>query len=385
MNIYSSPHYVKNTKSKGIIIFLIFVISFLCLADPTIIPIIFKSISDAYLQVSTFVAATLFLFFSVEKILNIDASEKLSNAGNWQVLIAALLGSLPGCGGAIIVITRYVTGNLSFGSVLATLTATMGDAAFLLISKEPKTGLFIIFLGFSVGSITGYIVDFLHGKDFLKIDNKKSITNGNADEASDYKNPTLDAIWMFLMIPGLILGMMLAFQIDIDDFFSFGNINNPGTTFGFIGGLLCLTMWTLPRVFKFLPFNHPLGRSPFRRSISDTNFVTTWVILAFAIFEITIHVLGLDLKDIFTNIKFFTPLLALLIGFLPGCGPQILVTTLYLSEYIPMSALISNSISNDGDALFPAIALAPKAALIATIYSGIPAAIVGYGWFFLIE
>ena len=39
---------------------------------------------------------------------------------------AAALGALPGCGGAIIVVTQYVTGRLSFGSVVAVLTATMG-------------------------------------------------------------------------------------------------------------------------------------------------------------------------------------------------------------------------------------------------------------------
>ena len=109
---------------------------------------------------------------------------------------------------------------------MATLTATMGDAAFLLISQEPKTGLLIIFLGFFVGCITGYIVDFIHGKDFLRSSVDKSKINSNADEASDYKNPTLDAIWIFLMIPGLVLGLMLAFQIDIDEYFSFGNIKN---------------------------------------------------------------------------------------------------------------------------------------------------------------
>ncbi|MEK9955214.1 MAG: putative manganese transporter [Actinomycetota bacterium] len=37
---------------------------------------------------------------------------------------------------------------------------------------------------------------------------------------------------------------------------------------------------------------------------------------------------------------------------------------------------------NDGDALFPAIALAPAAAIMATIYSAIPALIIAYGWYF---
>ena len=65
------------------------------------------------------------------------------------------------------------------------------------------------------------------------------------------------------------------------------------------------------------------------------------------------------------------PLIAITIGFLPGCGPQILVASLYLSGIVPMSALIGNALSNDGDALFPAIAIAPRAAIIATIYSAV--------------
>ncbi|NDA08168.1 MAG: hypothetical protein EBZ18_02000, partial [Alphaproteobacteria bacterium] len=33
----------------------------------------------------------------------------------------------------------------------------------------------------------------------------------------------------------------------------------------------------------------------------------------------------------------------------------------------------------------PAIAIAPKVAIIATLYSAIPALILGYGWMFLVE
>jgi hypothetical protein len=42
-------------------------------------------------------------------------------------------------------------------------------------------------------------------------------------------------------------------------------------------------------------------------------------------------------------------LIAILFGFLPGCGPQIVVTTFYLNGFIPLSAEIGNAISNDGD------------------------------------
>ena len=94
---------------------------------------------------------------------------------------------------------------------------------------------------------------------------------------------------------------------------------------------------------------------------------------------------AIDLKSIFEGWAVLTPLISVLVGFLPGCGPQVLITTMYLAGFIPLSAQIGNAISNDGDALFPALAIAPRVALIATLYSGIPALIVSYAWFFVME
>ena len=93
----------------------------------------------------------------------------------------------------------------------------------------------------------------------------------------------------------------------------------------------------------------------------------------------------MDLKNLFTGVALYTPLIAILIGFLPGCGPQVLVTTMYLSGIIPLSAQIGNAISNDGDALFPAIAIAPRVAIVATLYSAVPALLISYGWLFMVE
>jgi hypothetical protein len=58
---------------------------------------------------------------------------------------------------------------------------------------------------------------------------------------------------------------------------------------------------------------------------------------------------------------------------------------MYLSGIIPLSAQIGNALSNDGDALFPAIAIAPRVAVVATLYSAVPALILAYGWLFLFE
>ena len=45
--------------------------------------IIFNSIADAYIQVSTFVAATLLIVFSIEKFLNLDLAAALRRDRFW--------------------------------------------------------------------------------------------------------------------------------------------------------------------------------------------------------------------------------------------------------------------------------------------------------------
>ena len=300
------------------------------------------------------------------------------------VFLSAFLGALPGCGGAIIILTQYSRGKASFGSVVAALTATMGDAAFLLIAKEPLIGLLIFFVGFIVGFISGLTVNVIHGKSFMKM-NGCDVIKLNSKPSNYKTSKTLDLFWITLIIPGIVFGILSAFQVDLDAYFSTKIIENPISFYGFFAGSLCFIMWVIPIIsgYKYNP--SVANEKIIRRTVSDTNFITGWVILAFLAYELTVHLGNLDLVSLFKSYHIFVPLIAIVVGFLPGCGPQILVTTLYLNGIIPLSAQIGNAISNDGDALFPAIALHPKAAVKATIYSGIPAIIVGYSYFFIFE
>ena len=102
--------------------------------------IIRNSMTDAYLQVSVFVGFTLFIFIGLVSLTTFDTSKFLSKTKKFHVLISSFLGALPGCGGAIIVVTQYIQGRIGFGSLVAVLTATMGDAAFLILALEPSTG-----------------------------------------------------------------------------------------------------------------------------------------------------------------------------------------------------------------------------------------------------
>ena len=353
-------------------------------AESELLDIIFTSIADAYLQVSTFVAATFLIIYGIERTLNIDATAMLKRDTIWQVPVAAGLGALPGCGGAIIVVTQYVTGRLSFGGVVAALTATMGDAAFLLIAQEPLTGLAMVVLGFVVGTLSGWIINFIHGGDFLR--GSEIRTDAEVDmEHDDASTPFLDRLWLLILAPGIVLAGLVAFQVDVDAMFATDMLDRPATLLGVVGGVLALSMRLAPSFGIKGDAAFSAGSGLIRRTISDTNFVTVWVIFAYLVFELSVYFLGIDLKTVFDGWALFTPMIAILLGFLPGCGPQVLVTTMYLSGIIPLSAQIGNALSNDGDALFPAIAIAPKVAVVATLYSAVPAVILAYGWMLWME
>ncbi len=343
--------------------------------------IVRQSMIDAYLQVSIFVGFTLFIFIGLDSLTKFNTDEFLLKTKKIHVPIAALLGALPGCGGAIIVVTQYIQGRIGFGSLVAVLTATMGDAAFLLLAIEPSTGLLIFGLGAIAGTITGYIIDIIHGSSFLLNLSNKTLKEEKLEKTFVSK---FNFFWLIIFLPGFIIGIFLAFQVDINSLINLPNNIDITSIVGSSGAILSIFMWALNPLSDF-QCSTDKSRGYLSRVIDTTNFVSTWVISGFLVFEIFMFFTSIDLKTFFDIWLPFVPLIAILFGFLPGCGPQIIVATFYLNGFIPLSAEIGNAISNDGDALFPAIALAPKAAIVATAYSAIPALIVAYSYMFLFE
>ncbi len=350
-------------------------------------------LADAFWQVSVFVAATLALYHLVSaKVLSAERFKHLKLSPQKQVILSSLLGAVPGCGGAIIVITQYVRGAANFGSVVAVLTTTMGDAAFLLLATRPATGIFVVIMCVLVGIVSGLIVNKLHGPDFLRIKAQLPTTDNEQTQKIQHR-PAFRVkfqavLWQWIIIPGAVISLLMAAQFDFNTVVasSASRLSSLGALLGF--SFICL--WAFTQDFNGFEAivsedKKHIRSNIFHRVALDTNFVTSWVVVAFLCFELILFYTSLDLAQLFGNWPAIMPLVAVFIGMIPGCGPQIITTSLYLAGTIPLSAQLGNAISNDGDALFPAIALSPKLAIIATLYSCIPALVVAYGYYFIIE
>ena len=85
-----------------------------------------------------------------------------------QVVIASLLGSIPGCMGGYATVSLYTHRMFSFGALVAMMIASSGDEAFVMLAMIPEQALIIFavlfVLAIAVGIVTDKIYDRIHAK-----------------------------------------------------------------------------------------------------------------------------------------------------------------------------------------------------------------------------
>ncbi|AHG00512.1 hypothetical protein HALLA_18680 [Halostagnicola larsenii XH-48] len=389
-----------------------------------LIEVFLASLRDGYVQVSAFVAVTILAFGLLQYwtdgavIGAIEGNERL------QVLFGGLLGLTPGCGGAIIVMPLYVRGTVSFGTVVATLGATAGDSAFVILALAPEAALYAYAIAFVASVATGYLVDTV-GLGVTRVDNavaqlSPAMADGGTvvnkgvgpNPAHDYGGPApthahesgpdrqsrvltplshlAHVLWWTAALAGLALGTLyllrggpevpLALGLGFDGLF---------TVVGIAGAVLSLYLYGVGR--------HYVGEGEVARardsfgSIYDTlthaametSFVTVWVLVAFLVYEYAVLLTGMNVATIAAAAGVLAPIGGAVVGLIPGCGPQILLASVYAEGGLPFSALSANAIAQDGDALFPLLAVDARAAIVATIYNFLPAVVVGVALHFL--
>lgn len=393
-----------------------------------ILDIILFCAENAFLQVGVFVGAVLLLFGFINYKRQGKFVQSLENSKKWQPVFGSLLGLTPGCGGAIFVMPLYLKGTVSFGTVVATLIATMGDSAFVLISTLPKQYLLVSLISIVVAIITGYIVDKLNiDKKFIqrkqklinKLEETKKQHNALEKELvskglhqscmchighnegdnidillhhNQQKQETkwvhafthqyaYKAFWILASI-GLVLGILLLFQININTSLK---IPHLGLIIGIAGTLFSAVYMIINKKLVKNDTHEEEESKIFSlketliHSAEDTAFVNTWVFVAYVIYELVVFAVGGELivREWMTSAGVISVIIGAAVGLIPGCGPQIIFVSLYAQGMLPFAALLANALSQDGDALFPLLAIDKKSSLIATVITTVPALIVG--------
>lgn len=381
---------------------------------------------NAFLQVGVFVGAVLLIFGFINYKTQGRFVQSLENSKRIQPVIGAFLGLTPGCGGAIFVMPLYLKGSVSYGTVIAALIATMGDSAFVLISTRPLDYVYVSIISFVAAILCGYLIDA------LKIDGgfakrREALLKKNTVTAEEHaklqsapmrhigheEGDSIDIllhhhhrghkegglierfihhgayqIFWALTAVGLVLGVALLFQTDVNTELGIPHI---GTIIGIAGTAFCLVYMVLGKRFLKNEEHEEEEQKVFSlketlvHNAQDTAFVCVWVFAAYFIYELFVLFVGGE--AVVATWMMATGLLSVIIGavigLIPGCGPQIIFVSLYARGMLPFAALVANAVSQDGDALFPLLAIDRRSSLWATVITTIPALLLGVGAYYI--
>ena len=380
-----------------------------------VVEIVVVSMRDAFLAVTVFVAAMVFLFSWLQYATSGRFVEYIRSKKKLQPVIGALMGLTPGCGGAIVMMPMYARGYVTYGTVLATLIATLGDSAFVLIGAAITDSSFVAPLlavhaiSFIAGVSWGYLVDMTGTTPHQPL-GRFGPTFGQAkpDEETVNESPLDDLsreepgglgykilhqgylIWWTVTLIGLVFAILLLVWSGQDPDYGLELSFNPTTMDGFItwiglvGTSLSIILYFAQKNWFGDDTEATIGdklhsmRETMIHSASETAFVTFWVMIAYLAFEFGMLFSGISEQDMSNyGDGLIAVLAASFIGLIPGCGPQIIAITAYTKDIISFPALAANAISQDGDALFPLLVRHKAASLWATIHTTIPAIIAG--------
>ena len=250
------------------------------------------------------------LMMTLIELINVSSSGKLlakvRNKPVLQIILAALLGAIPGCAGGFAVVSMFTHDLLSFGALISGMVATFGDEAFFLFVQNPKWGAILTAILFGIAIASGLL--------FMLISKQ----------------------WKFTLEPH-------NFDIhqDIDDDPHASEEKNAG-------------------------FKHKIihfSKEHFWHHVVKQHLLRVFLWSFGVLLLLMIIGLFVDVEQMMQAkqwAKYVLLLLAVVVGFIPESGPNLIFIAMFLNGTIPFGILLANSISQNGHAGLPLLAQSRK-------------------------
>ncbi|MBC2959329.1 putative manganese transporter [Nocardioides deserti] len=362
--------------------------------------LLLRPLADAFMEVGVFVALLVVPFGWARHRWGHRLDDALERHRRLGPLVAALLTVPPGCGGAIIVMSVYARGAVSYGAAIAALVATMGDASWVLLAADPVLTLQLKVLLVATGAATGYVVDAAGIAPRRRVDTVARPaaaapapvpvpvpTPGAAAAAPARRRTvlmeaaTLPALMWLLLGAGATVSLPATFELV--DPAELGNALlggvDPYLAIGLVGSVLAVGFFLRNgcKLADDTVDGEPTSmQQVLAKGADEVSFVTVWVAIAYLAWSLLTHLTGFDGSQL-PVLGFAGVVVGALVGLIPGCAVQIVFAGLFLAGGMPLSTLVANTISQDGDALIPLLAMEHRSALLATVLTTIPAVLVG--------
>ncbi len=299
---------------------------------------------------------------------------KLKTSTWKQILLAAVLGIIPGCLGAYTAVSLYVHNVIGTAALATAMIATSGDEAFFMFTLIPDTAIVIHVLLFAIAIVAGFVVSIFVKKNSGVVNYPDKHLEVHNDEAqcfcfsgkeiiANFKNITLLRSVLLIILSGALAVILFFDGHEHGDHIQF--ISMPAMDHAhpewiritFIA-VITISLLMITTVNDHFISHHIWGH------IIKKHFVRIllWTLVTLLILSFVNHYMDLD-KLIGNNI-YWVLIVAVLIGIIPESGPHLFFIILFASGNLPFSILLANSIVQDGHGSLPLLAESRKGFII---------------------
>ena len=338
-----------------------------------------------------------------------------------QVVIAALLGSVPGCMGGFATVSLYTHRMFSFGALVAMMIASSGDEAFVMLAMIPDQALILFAVLFVLAVVVGYITDKvydrIHSRHCPKNEHEdcgpdRSCQEGYAlhDSVDRHASHDMDPVkrhfgWkravMFIGLAVFIAALATGHLGHDHGAHAHGDSSTPlemteshdyhghedcqhsheGQTINLLdeqwmnvlfAGLSVIVLFVLIFASDHFVEEH-LWNHVIKKHLPT---ISAWTFGVLLVLGISLQYVDID-RWISDNTALMI-LLATAIGIIPESGPHLIFVTLFAAGVVPFPVLLASSISQDGHASIPLLAESKKSFLWAKLINCVVALASGF-------
>lgn len=305
-----------------------------------------------------------------------------------QVVIGALLGSIPGCMGGFATVSLYTHRLFSFGALVAMMIASSGDESFVMLAMFPEQALILFAVLFVIAIIAGIAVDLVYkpkAEPYHNLPEHPDCIHHENEKGSPARHFGWKRILMLVGLAVFIVALASgnlghdhgahAHSGHCDCHHDHGGINLLDEQWMNVlfAGLSVLVLLVIVFASDHFVEEH-LWDHIVKKHLP---VIFAWTFGVLLVLGIALQYIEID-KWISDNTALMI-LLATLVGIIPESGPHLVFVTLFAAGVIPFPVLLASSISQDGHASIPLLAESKKSFLWAKIINCIVALIAGYG------
>jgi len=333
---------------------------------------IHKIISQT-IMITTFVM----VMMMVIEFLNVksrgDWANKLKSSPFLQILLAAVMGVIPGCLGAYTIVSLYAHEIIRFSALVTAMIATSGDEAFVMFSLIPEYALLLNVIVFVIAVGVGVLLMFFGKKfEFFCVAPGHLVIHEHEAEAQPNKHTSIiENLKGITFTRALLIGGLLLFL------------------FGLLTGVFHHEHFDIATLTGAQPqLEHDEHHIPWVKiTYIIVSAIALFIFLKSSDHFLEDHLWGHVIKKHFFKIFGWTfgamllvaflggfyevnqwiseniwmvLILAVLIGIIPESGPHMVFVIMFFQGLIPFSILLASSIVQDGHGALPLLAESRK-------------------------